>query len=163
MELPPELLDKIISHVHPNDKKLLQNCSLVAKSWVYPSQKRIFKAVDVWGDTHLKLWLDAISPTNVRVLEHIRSIQCQITKPPDSPHPPVDLLRNYSPSFRQLERLTFFSGFLPSLTQISAYSAFQHTLSHLLSKRVFYVLHWILYFLPEGRGESVPNMRRGEE
>ena len=30
-----------------------------------------------------------------------------------------------------------------------------------LSKRVFYVLHWILYFLPEGRGESVPSMRRG--
>ena len=34
---------------------------------------------------------------------------------------------------------------------------------NLLSKRVFYVLHWILYFLPGGKGESVPNMRRGEE
>ena len=32
-----------------------------------------------------------------------------------------------------------------------------------VEQRVFYVLHWILYFLPGGRGKSVPNMRRGEE
>ena len=48
------------------------------------------------------------------------------------------------------------------------HGALTHSLQYLgrpqlLSKCVFYVLHWILYFLPEGRGESVLNMRRGEE
>ena len=131
MDLPPELLDEVINHISPTDKRSLLNCSLVAKSWVYPSQKRIFKAVDIWRNPHLKSWLGAISPTNVRVLQHVRSIRCQIAKPLNLSHPPVDLLCDYSPSFRQLERLTLHSGLLPSLNQIGTYSAFQHTLSYL--------------------------------
>ena len=30
-------------------------------------------------------------------------------------------------------------------------------------EQAYILIYWILYFLPEGRGESVPNMRRGEE
>jgi len=130
MDLPPELLDEIISHVPSNDKTL-RNCSLVARPWVYPSQKRIFKVIDIWRNSHLKSWLEAISPTNVDVLRHVCSLTCKIPSTLDSLHPPIDLLRDYSPSFRQLERLTFFTGILPSPAQIGTYSAFQHTLSHL--------------------------------
>jgi len=135
MDLPPELLDKIISHL-PDDKIYLQNCSLVAKSWVYPSQRRLFNVVCVWGDTELKSWSDAISPTNVGVLQHVRSLTCKIADTPGSCYSPLDFLRDYSPSFRQLERLTLLSGFLPSLdTQMNTYSAFQHTLSYLSLQR----------------------------
>jgi len=132
MGLPPELLDEIISHIPPEDQKTLQNCSLVAKLWVYPSRRRIFKAVDVWRNSRLKSWLASISPTNVEVLQHVRSLTCSVAGVPDPPNPPPDLLRRYLPSFDRLERLTFHSGFLPSHTrQIDTYSAFQHTLSHL--------------------------------
>jgi len=131
MELPQELVEEIISYIPPDDHQSLLNYSLVAKSWVYPSRRRIFKTVDIWSDRCLNLWLAAISPTNVGVLQHVRSLTCKIASTPDSLRPSVDPLRDYLPSFRQLERLSFFSGFVPSLTQISAYSPFQHTLSYL--------------------------------
>ena len=130
MHLPPELLDEIINHL-PDDKIYLRNCSLVAKSWVYPSRRRLFNTINFSGDADLKLWLGTISPTNVGVLQHVRSLQCQIAESPSSPHPPVDLLRDYSPSLCQLERLTLYAGFLPPLAQISTYSTFQHALSYL--------------------------------
>lgn len=129
MELPPELLDDIISYIPPDDYQSLQNCSLVAKPWVYPSRRRIFKTVNLRRVTRQELWLATISPTNVEVLQHVRSLICRIADAPDSPRPSADPLRDYLPSFDHLERLTFFSGFLPSLTQIGTYSAFQHTLS----------------------------------
>jgi len=130
MDLPPELLDEIIEYVS-DETIYLRNCSLVAKSWVYPSRRRLFDTIHIWGDADLKSWLDTISPTNVRVLQHVRSLQCQIADPPESPRPSIDLLRDYSPSFRRLKYLTLYTGFLPPSTQISSYSAFQHTLSDL--------------------------------
>jgi len=129
MDLPQELIDEIISHIPLDDENSLRNCSLVAKSWVYPSRRYLFWTIDIEGATRLKSWLANIPPTNIEILQHVRSIECQIADPPDSPRPLTDLLRDYSPSFRQFERLTFFMGFLPSLTQIGTYTAFQHTLS----------------------------------
>jgi len=133
MDLPQELIREIIHHIPSNDQQSFQNCSLVAKSWVHPSRRFIFWTVDVSGAARLKSWLDKISPTNVQVLQHVRSLTCYIADSPGSPHQPVDLLRDYSPSFRQLERLAFQSGYLPSLGQIETliYPAFQHTVSHL--------------------------------
>jgi len=63
---------------------------------------------------------------------------------PESPRPPVDILRDYSPSFRQLERLTLYTGFLPPITQISSYSGFQHTLSYLSLQRCAATTHGIV-------------------
>jgi len=131
MNLPPELLDEIIGQIPQDDEQSLRNCSLVAKSWMYPSRRRIFEAVDVWKARRLKLWMDVIPPTNLGVLQHIRSIRCQINSPPDSPRLSADLLLDHSPSFHHLERLTLFSGFLPPPTQIGTCSAFQHTLLYL--------------------------------
>jgi len=131
MDLPPELLDEIISYIPPDDHQSLRNCSLVAKSWIYPSRRRIFKTVIIWRETRLKSWLDVISPANVEVSQHIRSLTCKIANPPDSSRPSIKLLNDYLPSFGQLEHLIFFLGFLPPLTRIGACSAFQHTLSHL--------------------------------
>ena len=130
MDLPQELLDEIIGYIPRDDQQSLRNCSLVAKSWVNPSRRRLFEAVSVAGK-FLKLWLATISPTNVGVLQHVRWIVCQIREAPHEPHGSVDVLRDYSPSFRQLEHLTFYAGFLPSLTQIGTYAAFQHTVTYL--------------------------------
>jgi len=143
MDLPSELLDEIIEHISDN-KIYLQNCSLVAKSWVYPSRRRLFNTVRVWDDADLKSWLGTISPTNVGVLQHVRSLHCQIDEPPESPRPPIDLLRDYSPSLFRLERLSLYTGVLPPLTQISSYSAFQHTLSYLSLQRCVATTHGIV-------------------
>ena len=134
MYLPPELLDEIISHIAPDDNESLRSCSLVAKSWIHPSRRRLFESVDIWGDTRSKLWCGTISPTNVGVLQHVRSLFCQITNAPESTGGStgsVDILRDYSLSFHQLGRLTLFSGCLPSFAQIGTPPAFQRTLSYL--------------------------------
>lgn len=134
MDLPPELVGKIISYIPPSDKETHRNCSLVARSWTHPCRRHLFDSVEIWGETRLKLWLNAIYPTNVGVLQHIRSLSYRIIDAPNSlggPAGSVDFLHDYSPSFNQLARLTLFSGCLPSPTQIGTPSAFQHTLSYL--------------------------------
>jgi len=131
MDLPQELIDEIIDHIPQHDWKSLLNCSLLAKSWVYPSRRRIFRAVDVFEARRLKLWLAKIPPTKLEILQHVRSLYYKIPQPPDSFHPSSNPLHDYLPSLCQLERLTLFSGFLPSPTQIEGYTAFQHTISYL--------------------------------
>jgi len=84
------------------------------------------------GKRTLGARLDKISPTNAgMLLQHVRSITCYIADTPDSPHGSVDLLRDYSSSFHQLERLTFSSGRPPSLARIETFTAFQDSLSYL--------------------------------
>ena len=65
MNLPQELLEEILSHLPLEDeqgKQSLQKCSLVAKSWVNPSQRRLFETVEIQDKT-LNLWLDDIPST----------------------------------------------------------------------------------------------------
>ena len=131
MGLPPELLDEIIGYIPLRDEKSFRSCSLVAKWWIHPSQRRLFEAVRIWGSKELKLWLGTISPTNVGVLQLVRSLTYTIANTSDSPHESVDPLCDYLPSFHQLRSLAFFTVPLPSLTQIGAYNAFQHILSYL--------------------------------
>ena len=151
MDLPQELIDEIIDNIPPNDRKSLRSCSLVAKSWVYPSRRRIFRSVDISGAACLGSWLDKIPPTNIEILQHVHSLTYRIANTPGSPHPSIDFLRDYSPSFRQLEHLTFLSGFLgvpsASLTEIGTlpYPAFQRTVSHLClpRKMILFLAVWM--------------------
>jgi len=78
MDLPQELIDEIIDHVLSDGEESLRNCSLAARSWIHPSQRRIFESVTTLGAARLKLWLNTISPTNVKILQHVRSLSCQI-------------------------------------------------------------------------------------
>jgi len=98
MDLPQELIDEIIDNIPPNDRKSLRSCSLVAKSWVYPSRRRIFRSVDISGAACLGSWLDKIPPTNIEILQHVHSLTYRIANTPGSPHPSIDFLRDYSPS-----------------------------------------------------------------
>ena len=48
---PQELIDKVIESVDPTDLQTFQACSLVSKSWTYPSWAMLFRSVSItsWG------------------------------------------------------------------------------------------------------------------
>jgi len=76
MSLPQELIEEILSYLRSRDKRdqqSLRNCSLVAKSWINPSRRRLFKTV-VIRKRDRQSWLDKISPSNTELLRHLRSL-----------------------------------------------------------------------------------------
>ena len=128
INLPLELVDEIIGHLTKDDKQSLRNCSLVAKSWIGPSQKRLFNRVDI-DRSNLQSWLDTVSPANAVLLGHVRRLWCG-EYPKGEIEPVHRALRDYFPSFRQLSHFTLFYAHvsLRSL-RIELFSAFQHSLS----------------------------------
>ena len=73
--LPQELLDGIITCLPLADKRSLQNCSLVAKSWTNSSQKRLFQSITL-PPGRLQLWLDSIWRDNIVPFKHTRQLTC---------------------------------------------------------------------------------------
>ena len=63
MNLPRELYDEILSHLPSDDRRSFQNCSLVAKSWVNPSRRRLFETVDIRASTS-RAWRVNIPPAD---------------------------------------------------------------------------------------------------
>ena len=131
MSLPPELLDEIFSYL-PLDycKRPLRECSLVSKSWLEPSRRRLFSSVSINSFTY-QPWLDNISPENIGLLRHVRSLTYS-TEPYgrlDNP-PGVYNLRDYFPSFRQLTTLTLWCMEIEETIpdHLEIFSAFQYTL-----------------------------------
>jgi hypothetical protein len=144
MYLPPELIAEIIDHIHPSDVWTLRNCSLVAKSWMYPSRRRLFDTVDVGLARTLIAWLKNISPMNAELLQHVRSLYCGITSSPNSVRNRtgrVDFLLDYTPFFCQLRLLSLTSGRLTSSDQIGTPSAFRHTLKDLRLARCYVAIN----------------------
>ena len=135
MSLPPELIDMIVCNLAP-DILSLRRCSLIAKSWTYPSRKWLFKNVVISARTH-QLWLDRISPGNVELLRNVRFLAYIFNKRAWDRIMPslcrIDSLSYYLPSFHHLEKLELSCMLLgPKVPQqIGLFSAFQHTLSAL--------------------------------
>lgn len=67
-------------------RKYLRSCSLVVKSWLGPSQRRLFASVFVDMESH-QSWLDNISPRNTGLFHHVRSLVYVVRREPGS-HPP---------------------------------------------------------------------------
>jgi len=139
MNLPQELLDEILSYLPPGDgqdKQLLQNCSLVAKSWVNPSRRQLFKTVKI-RERDLQSRLDSVPPANNGLLHHVCSLsyvaEIRAWRSILPPGHPIDVLRDYLPFFQRLQHLSLSSVHLPSdiSHQVEVFSAFQHTLSRL--------------------------------
>lgn len=136
MNIPRELFEEILSYLSPDnqyDQWWLQNCSLVAKSWANPCRRRLFKTVNICDETLLS-WLDSIPPTNDELLRHTRSLSYVTnTSGWHFGEHCVDVLRDYLPSFHQLQHLTLSSVQVPSdiSEQVDMFSAFRHTLSRL--------------------------------
>ena len=133
MSLPPELIQEVICNL-ASDVQSLRSCSLVAKSWIHPSRKWLFKDVSISRDTDQR-WLDRISPGDVELLRNVRSFRYTS----DSNvwvgvtlHS-INSLHRYLPSLCRLESLGLSSLSLVSDApgQIGLFSAFQHTLSSL--------------------------------
>ncbi|KAF9647249.1 hypothetical protein BDM02DRAFT_2735437 [Thelephora ganbajun] len=139
MNLPQELLDEILSYLSSNDKQdqqSLRNHSLVAKSWVNPARRRLFRTVEIRERT-LLLWLDTIPPTNKELLQHIRSLSYVTNTTAERatwrPEYRTSVLRDYLPSLHQLRHLSLSSMHISSdiAQQVDIFSAFRHTLSRL--------------------------------
>ena len=128
MNLPQELVDEIINNIPPNGRRSLRNCSLVAKSWLRPSQRHLFEVIEI-HQRSLEPWLHNISPTNLELLWHVRQLSYG-GYAQDALQPIHRALRNYFPSLSQLRHLTLIFSYVPSHPQeMQLFTAFQHTLS----------------------------------
>ena len=139
--LPQELLDGIISCLPSMDKRSLQNCSLVAKSWTNSSQKRLFQSITL-PPGRLQLWLDSIWRDNIVPFKHTRQLtsyadnfsvvwQMEVTAD--------DTFCDRFRPFRQLSCLTIAFTDVELPPQIDSPPAFGHllltiTLSHCVIK-----------------------------
>jgi len=139
MHLPTELIEEILSHIPSDDEESLRSCSLVARSWLDPCRRYLFKCVCIETDTY-QSWLSNISSTNAELLHHVRRLT-YVIRDNKSWHPPCRIgndLRDYLPSFHRLQRLTFglvdIEPTIPDHTNI--FFAFQHTLLSLSLVRV---------------------------
>lgn len=133
MDLPQELIDEIICNL-ASDVPSLLSCSLVAKSWIHPSRKWLFKDVLISKDTRQR-WLDRIPPRNVELLQNIRSFTYASGSSVWHTFIPyrIETFRRYLPSLRHLESLGLTSMSMGSDApqMVGLFSAFQHTLSAL--------------------------------
>ena len=129
MNLPLELLDEILSYLPPS-KESLRNCSLVARSWLHPSRKRLFEEVLI-QDTDRQSWLDNISPTNTELLQHVCSFR--FVSFDSSEYFNIGDLYVYFPSFRRLHTIELSDAHISSdiPEQIEIFSSCQRTLSSL--------------------------------
>lgn len=138
MHLPRELLDEIFSHLPSDGGRSLKICSLVSKSWLEPSQRLLFSNISIDVITY-QPWLDNISPGNTGLLRHVRSLAYFLQRYGiyDS-RCRIFALRDYFPSFRNLQDLTFRNmGIEPAIgSNLEMFSAFQYTLSSLRFIRV---------------------------
>ena len=121
MILPLELLDDILIHLQL-DNQALQNCSLVARSWTYPSQKLLYTRVIITPSRY-QTWQEIASPTSANLLRHVQILMCREFQ---SLH---DLHDDYLKSFHHLQYLSLDHHV--DLDTTSLFPAFQNTLSSL--------------------------------
>jgi hypothetical protein len=135
MALPPELIDEILTYLQ-DDEKTLQNCSLIAKSWAYSSQKLLCAHVHLTPWTYRR-WRETVSPTSAELLQHVRTMDCRAFHTLHPSH------GDYFRSLRRLERLALrvFVRIEPDITNL--FLAFQSTLSSLSLSRVS--ITWIAF------------------
>ena len=123
MALLPELVDEALVHLR-QDKQALRNCSLVAKSWTYPSQKLLYTDVFLTPLTY-QTWQEIASPTSAKLLRNVHSLTCHQF---NSLH---EFHEGYLKSFHRLQCLTLNRVGNLNLDTVNSFSAFQNTLSSL--------------------------------
>ena len=125
MALPPELVDEILTQLQ-DDKQTLLNCSLIAKSWAYPSQKLLHDWHLCFIPETYRTWQETASPTRMELLPRVRSLTYRNF---DSLHP---FRRDHLKSFHRLQKITLRDISLNIQSDIINYlPASQNTLSSL--------------------------------
>ena len=147
MTLPPELVDEILTHLR-RDSQALRNCSLVAKTWTYPSQKYLYTYLHVTPSNY-QTWREIASPTSAELLRHVHSLTCCHY------HILRDFQEDYLRSFHYLQNLTLMRVFNIGLDTVDSFSAFQNTLSSLFLSNVTFTLDAFVKLLG-----YFPNLRR---
>lgn len=131
--LSHELLDEILSYLPSDDKQSFRNYSLVAKSWISPSRRRLFEKVRLDMAT-LQLWRNRIPLADNGLLQHVHSSTYYVDVIGGyRPECYVSVFRDYFPFLHQLWYLSLGYMHLPSAIsqEIEIFSAFRHTLSRL--------------------------------
>lgn len=131
MNFPPELLDEIFSYLSEEDKETLRACSLVARSWVYPAQRLLFRSV-VLAENNFQLWRKRVRTKKSEPLNHVRSLHYFAEEPGFRySHQRVDVPIRWLRSFHQLHTLTLSNLHARYHFSPDIFSAFQHNLSSL--------------------------------
>ena len=136
MSLPLEVLDEILSYLPPDDRQSFRNSSLVAKSWIVPSQRRIFETVHIRTTTFQSL-RNSIPLSKDGPLQHVRSLYYILDDRwmHSGPQPEyyVSVLRDHFPFLHRLRHLFLSFVCLPSAIsqELWMFSTFQRTLSQL--------------------------------
>lgn len=115
----------------------MRNRSLVAKSWISSSRRRLFETVLITRASR-QSWLDNISPSNTGPLRHVRSFRFfgsgHRERGPSSKYADFDDLHVYFPSLCRLHTIdlsyTHISSDIPQ--QIEMFSSCQQVLSSLI-------------------------------
>ena len=124
MILPQELVDEILVHLQ-HDIQALENCSLVAKSWTYPSQKLLYTYVFICPFKY-ETWQEIASPATAKLLQHVHSLHCFRF---NSLH---DFHEDYLKSFHRLQKLDLDEVDHFELDAVNLFPAFENSLSSLL-------------------------------
>ena len=123
IRLPPELVGEILTHLE-HDNQALQYCSLVAKSWAYPSQKPLYTRVIVTPPAY-RTWQEIASPTSAKLLRHVHSLTCRQFQSL------CDFHEDYLKSFHHLQCLALDNIGNVELNAVDLFPSFQNTLSSL--------------------------------
>ena len=122
MILPFELVDEILTHLQ-HDKRALANCSLVAKSWTYPSQRLLFAFINLIPENH-KAW-QKNGPQNAEMMQYVRTLTCSGSRSFRVLHD------DHSRSFYRLQYLALQAITPIESNALNLFLAFRDTLSSL--------------------------------
>lgn len=127
--LPPELLDKIIGYL----PRPLRGYSLVARSWTYPCQRRLFETIEQLSESILWWKLNKTSPKNIEIFHHVRSLSVDAEVSLRQRSDALARFHHYKfPLFPRLKRMALRYWGRPSVSpQLGVVLAPQNTIEHL--------------------------------
>ena len=73
-DLPLELVEDIFNYLQ-HDKETLATCTLVVKSWIYPSRKHLFASVNLTSETY-GMWQESFPSKRAELVRHVRALTC---------------------------------------------------------------------------------------
>lgn len=112
-KVPQELIDEILDHLE-KDTATLQSCSLVAKPWIYPSRRHLFRTLFLTASDITK-WNKTFPNPEESPAGHVRDLSfCFIL--PDVPINFADRM----PHFYNVQQLTFIGRVATDPSFISA-------------------------------------------
>lgn len=111
--VPQELVDEILDHLS-KDTTTLRSCSLVAKSWIYPSRRHLFTTLFLTASDVAK-WNKTFPNPDDSPAKHIRDLSfCYI-----QPDVPIDFA-DRMPHFYNVQKLTLIGRVANDPSFISA-------------------------------------------